>query len=51
MVIRISKKTNGNYDITTRGGITIHSDKPLDFCIGYLNNQLQTGFVGIRVII
>lgn len=49
MVIRINKKENCNYDITTRGGTIIHSNKDLNFVIGYLENQLQTGFQGIRI--
>lgn len=51
MIIRIHKKNNGNYDITTRGGTIIHSDKDLNFVIGYLGNQLQSGFQAIRIII
>ena len=51
MVIRINKKANSNYDITTRGGSIIHSNKDLNFVIGYLGNQLQSGFQEIRIII
>ena len=51
MTIRISKKANNNYDITTRGGVIIHSNKDLNFVIGYLGNQLQTGFQEIRITI
>lgn len=51
MIIRVHKKNNDNYDITTRGGAIIHSDKNLNFCIGYLENQLQSGFQEIRIII
>ena len=51
MIIRISKKTNNNYDITTRGGAIIHSDRDLNFVIGYLGNQLQSGFQEIRIIV
>lgn len=51
MIIRISKKVNNNYDVTTRGGTTIHSNKDLNFVIGYLENQLQSGFQEIRIII
>ena len=40
MVIRINKKTNNNYDITTRGGTVIHSNKNLNFVVEYLGNQL-----------
>ena len=51
MIIRINKKAIGNYDITTRGGSIIHSNKDLNFVIGYLENQLQSGFQEIRIII
>ena len=51
MIIRAHKKSNDNYDITTRGGTIIHSDKDLNFVIGYLRNQLQSGFQEIRIII
>ena len=51
MIIRVHKKNNGNYDITTRDGAIIHSDKDLNFVIGYLGNQLQSGFQEIRIII
>lgn len=51
MIVRISKKSNGNYDITTRGGVKIHENKDLKFCLGYLNNQLQNGFLEIRIIV
>lgn len=51
MIIRAHKKNNGNYDITTRGGAIIHSNKDLNFVIGYLENQLQSGFQEIRIII
>lgn len=51
MIIRINKKLNGNYNITTRGGSVIHSDKDLNFILSYLSNQLQTGFQEIRVTI
>jgi len=50
MIIRISKKAN-NYDITTGGGTIIHSNKDLNFIIGYLENQLQSGFQEIKIII
>lgn len=51
MIIRINKKVNCNYDITTRGGAIIHSNKDLNFVIGYLENQLQSGFQEIRITI
>ena len=51
MTIRISKKANNNYDITTRGGAIIHSNKDLNFVIEYLGNQLQSGFQEIRITI
>lgn len=51
MIVRINKKANNNYDITTRGGTIIHSNKDLSFIIGYLGNQLQGGFQEIRIII
>jgi hypothetical protein len=49
MIIRVHKKNNGNYDVTTRGGIIIHSDRDLNFVIGYLENQLQSGFQELRI--
>jgi len=51
MIIRVNKKTNDNYDIVTRGGAIIHSNKDLNFVIGYLGNQLQSGFQEIRITI
>ena len=51
MIIRINKKANCNYDVTTRGGAIIHSDKDFNFVIGYLGNQLQGGFQEIRITI
>jgi hypothetical protein len=51
MIVRLLKKNNGNYDIVTRGGQKIHTDKPLEFCLGYMNNQLQGGFSEIRITI
>lgn len=51
MIIRINKKVNCNYNITTRGGAIIHSDKDLNFVIEYLKNQLQSGFQEIRITI
>ena len=51
MIIIINKKANNNYDITTRGGAIIHSNKDLKFVIGYLGNQLQNGFQEVRIII
>jgi len=51
MIIKINKKANHNYDITTRGGAIIHPNKDLNFVIGYLGNQLQSGFQEIRIII
>lgn len=51
MIIRVHKKNNGNYDITTRGGTIIHSNKDLNFVVEYLGNQLQSGFQEIRITI
>ena len=51
MIIRINKKANDNYDITTRGSFIIHSNKDLNFIIGYLGNQLQNGFQEMRITI
>ena len=51
MIIRINKKSNNNYDITTRGGTIIHSNKDLNFVIGYLGNQLESGFQEMRITI
>ena len=51
MIIRVYKNKDNTYDITTRGGVMIHDSKPLDFVLNYLNNQLQTGFEQIRIIV
>lgn len=51
MVIRVSRKNNNKYDITTRGGNKIHTDKDINFVLEYLKNQLQTGFQEIRIIV
>lgn len=51
MIIRIFKNKDNTYNITDRGGVTIHNNKPIDFVLGYLNNQLQTGFEQIRIIV
>ena len=51
MTIRISKKANNNYDITVSGGAIIHSNKNLNFVVGYLGNQLQNGFQEIRITV
>lgn len=51
MIVRIFKNKDNTYNITNRGGVTIHSNKPLDFVLNYLNNQLQTGFEQIRIIV
>ena len=51
MGVKINKRANNNYDITAKGGTIIHSNKDLNFVIGYLGNQLQSGFKEIRITI
>lgn len=51
MIIRVHKKINDKYDITTRGGNPIHTNKDINFVVGYLTNQIQNGFQEIRIII
>jgi len=51
MSVKINKRANNNYDITAKGGTIIHSNKDLNFVIGYLGNQLQSGFKEIRITI